>query len=177
MSISSISASTFGSASPYPASGSQTLTPAQQQEVARLQAIDRDVHAHEQAHLAAAGGLATSGASFSYETGPDGKRYAVGGEVSIDTSPGRTPQETLDRARRIQQAALAPADPSPQDRRVAAEAAQQIARAEAQLREAQAQQNKTAGGTNNATGPSSYSAAGTGVNNSASAGSLINTYA
>ncbi len=94
-----------------------------QQVVAELQARDREVRQHEQAHLAAAGGLAMSAARFSYERGPDGQNYAVGGEVSIDVSPGRTPQETIAKAEQIRAAALAPAQPSGQDRAVAAQAA------------------------------------------------------
>jgi beta-lactam-binding protein with PASTA domain len=97
-----------------------TLMPEQQLELRELQQTDRKVRAHEMAHIAASGGLASKGATFSYRTGPDGQRYAVGGEVSIDTSAGRTPEETLDKAARIKAAALAPADPSPQDRKVAA---------------------------------------------------------
>lgn len=101
--------------------------------VAKLQARDRAVRQHEMAHLAVSGGLATSGASFTYQKGPDGVDYAVGGEVSIDTSPGRTPEDTIARARQIQAAALAPADPSGQDRAVAAQAAQMEIAARAQL--------------------------------------------
>ena len=97
-----------------------TLTPEQQAQLRQLQKTDRSVRAHEMAHVAASGGLASSGASYSYQTGPDGQRYAVSGEVSIDTSAGRTPEETLAKATRIRAAALAPADPSPQDRKVAA---------------------------------------------------------
>jgi hypothetical protein len=90
--------------------------------VAKLKQIDRQVRQHEQAHLAAAGGMATSGASYTYQKGPDGVNYAVGGEVSISVSPGRTPEETLRRAQTVRAAALAPADPSGQDRAVAAQA-------------------------------------------------------
>lgn len=106
------------------------------EQVAKLKQIDRQVRQHEQAHLAAAGGLATSGASFTYQKGPDGMNYAVGGEVGIDTSPGRTPEETISRAQTIRSAALAPADPSGQDRAVAAQATQM----EQQATMAQAQQ-------------------------------------
>ncbi|EXI72179.1 MAG: SprA-related family protein [Candidatus Accumulibacter sp. SK-11] len=74
-----------------------------------------------------------SGASFSYAIGPDGQRYAVGGEVGIDTSPGRSPEETLDKAARIRAAALAPADPSPQDRQVAAMATRMAMQASMEL--------------------------------------------
>lgn len=100
------------------------LSEAEQTRVRELQQRDREVRAHELAHVAAGSGLITRGASFEYETGPDGQRYAVAGEVSIDTSPERTPEESIDKAARIQAAALAPADPSAQDRAVAAQAAQ-----------------------------------------------------
>jgi len=100
------------------------LTPEEQQQVAELKKIDRQVRQHEMAHMAAGAGLVTSGASYTYSKGPDGVNYAVAGEVRIDTSPGRTPEETVTRAQRIRAAALAPADPSPQDRSVAAAATQ-----------------------------------------------------
>jgi hypothetical protein len=101
--------------------------------VDKLKARDTEVRQHEQAHLAAAGGLATSGASYSYQRGPNGVDYAIGGEVNIDTSPGATPQETIDRARTIQTAALAPAEPSGADRAVAAQAQQMALQARAEL--------------------------------------------
>lgn len=87
-----------------------------------LQTRDTQVRAHEAAHLAAGGGVVTGGASFSYERGSDGKMYAVGGEVPIDAGKASTPEETVAKARRIVAAAMAPADPSPQDYRVAATA-------------------------------------------------------
>lgn len=97
-----------------------TLTPDQQRQVAELKATDRKVRAHEQAHIAAGQGVVTTGAQYSYTTGPDGVRYAVAGEVGIDTSREQKPEANIDKGQRIQTAALAPADPSPQDRRVAA---------------------------------------------------------
>ncbi len=109
--------------------------------VAKLKARDTVVRQHEQAHLAAAGGLAMSGASYTYQRGPDGVSYAIGGEVQIDTSPGSTPQETIVRARAIAAAALAPAEPSGADRAVAAQAQQMLQEALA----LQAQQQAGAG--------------------------------
>ncbi|MDA1312979.1 MAG: putative metalloprotease CJM1_0395 family protein [Acidobacteria bacterium] len=100
--------------------------------VAELQQTDRTVRAHEQAHLAAAGALAR-GVSFSFVTGPDGQQYAVGGEVSIDTSPvSGNPEATIQKAQQIRAAANAPANPSGQDRAVAAQASglEQAARQE-----------------------------------------------
>ena len=95
------------------------LSPEEQRQVDVLRATDRKVRAHELAHMAAGSGL-TGGVSFTYKVGPDKQRYAVGGEVSIDVSSGRDPAETIARARQVRAAALAPADPSPQDRKVAA---------------------------------------------------------
>jgi hypothetical protein len=116
------------------------LSPEDQALLRKLQARDREVRQHEQAHLSAAGGLAISGASYTYQKGPDGVNYAVGGEVSIDVSPGRTPEETISRAQRIRAAALAPAEPSGQDRAVAAQASQMEQQARAEL----AQQSRAA---------------------------------
>lgn len=107
--------------------------------VSELKARDRVVRAHEMAHMAAGAGLVTRGASFSYQTGPDGQRYAVGGEVGIDTSPGRTPEETLLKAERIRAAALAPAEPSGQDRQVAAAAAKMASQARMEISSASAE--------------------------------------
>jgi hypothetical protein len=106
----------------------------EQKEAQNLTARDREVRAHEAAHLAAAGRYAIGGANFTYKQGPDGVSYAVGGEVNIDTAPvPGDPEETLEKAQTIQRAALAPADPSSQDRAVAAKAAQMAAKARAEI--------------------------------------------
>ncbi len=118
-------------ASSRPASSAE-LTAEERRVVAQLARIDREVRAHEQAHLSAAGGLAR-GASFSYVTGPDGRRYAVAGEVSIDASAvDGNPEATIRKAQQIRSAANAPANPSAQDRQVAAQASgmEQAARQE-----------------------------------------------
>ncbi|MGY6277565.1 putative metalloprotease CJM1_0395 family protein [Methylomonas sp. MgM2] len=96
----------------------------QQRQLQILKDRDREVRNHEQAHLSAAGGLAVSGASFQFATGPDRQRYAVGGEVSIDTSAvANDPAATLRKAEMIRRAALAPVQPSAQDYNVANRAA------------------------------------------------------
>jgi hypothetical protein len=126
--------------------GSAGLTEEEQAQVEKLKARDREVRVHEAAHQAAAGGLATGGATFTYQRGPDGVSYAIGGEVNVDTSPvSGDPEATLRKAETIRRAALAPAEPSGQDRQVAAKAAQMAAEARAEL----AAQFKTveAGGT------------------------------
>lgn len=100
------------------------------QQLRQLQSRDREVRAHEAAHVAAGGQYVTGGPSFTYQRGPNGRFYAIGGEVNLDVSAiPSNPQATLDKAEVIQRAALAPAQPSPQDLRVAANAAQMASRA------------------------------------------------
>lgn len=115
------------------AGGTTDLSQEEQAEVRKLKQRDQEVRRHEQAHKAAAGQHASGGPSFEFTTGPDGKRYATGGEVNIDTSavPG-DPQATIAKMQQIQRAANAPANPSSQDRAVAAQAsaAERAARAE-----------------------------------------------
>lgn len=118
---------------PPEADAPQGPSPEEQRIIAELQRTDREVRAHENAHLAAAGGLAR-GVSFQYTTGPDGRQYAVAGEVSIDASPvSGDPQATIQKAQQVRAAASAPANPSGQDRQVAAQAAQLEAAARIEL--------------------------------------------
>ncbi|MDA3959695.1 MAG: putative metalloprotease CJM1_0395 family protein [Planctomycetota bacterium] len=112
------------STKPRSASG-EPLSEAESSVVRQLQSRDREVRTHEQAHLSAAGQYAAGGASFSYQNGPDGKRYAIGGEVPIDTGTARTPEATINKMQQVKRAALAPANPSGADRSIAASAAQQ----------------------------------------------------
>ena len=125
---------------------SKKLSPEQEATVERLRVCDQAVRQHEQAHLAAAGGYARGGAHYSYTVGPDGKRYATGGEVSIDTSPAANPEATIQKMEAVKRAAMAPAQPSSQDRAVYAEASR--AEMEARLEEQQPS-NSSGTGTDN----------------------------
>lgn len=114
--------------------GEKVLTEEEQKQVEELKARDAEVKAHEQAHIAAGGSYVRGGASYDYQTGPDGKKYAVGGEVSIDTSAvDGDPQATINKAQVILKAALAPAEPSGQDKAVASQARQMMASARKEL--------------------------------------------
>lgn len=113
--------------------GQKEVTQEEQREIQKLQRRDAEVRAHEQAHLAAAGQHAAGGASYTYETGPDGKRYATGGEVPIDVSKEKTPGETLAKMIQVRKAALAPANPSGADRQIAAKASMLAAEARKEI--------------------------------------------
>lgn len=113
------------------------LTPEEKKRVAELKRIDAEVRAHEQARITVGRDLITSGPNYQYTYGPDGKQYAVAGEVGIDTSPEPEPQENIDKGQHIQATALAPIDPSPQDYSVAATGKSLEQQGRADLREEQ----------------------------------------
>lgn len=120
-------------AAPGAALGATDAAKAEAAELARLAARDRAVRAHEVAH-ARVGGRHAGAPRFDFVTGPDGRRYAIDGEVGIDLSavPGDA-GATIDKMQTIREAALAPANPSPADRQIAAMAERMIRAAEAEL--------------------------------------------
>ncbi len=139
MSISGLSALS-GAAPPRsggggkPASGQQALSNDQQQQVQKLQKTDMQVRQHEQAHKTV-GGPYAGAIRLEYTTGPDGRRYATAGEVPIDASPVRNdPEATITKMEVVKRAALAPPDPSPQDRAVASQADATKAEAQNELK-------------------------------------------
>ena len=133
-----------GSSAATPRDG-QELSEEEQAQVEELKQRDAEVRRHEQAHQSAGGQYAGS-AQYSCEQGPDGKRYAVGGEVSIDAStvPG-DPEATIQKMQQVQRAATAPADPSAQDRRIAAKAAAAEQKARQELQEQRSEQGREQG--------------------------------
>lgn len=113
------------------------LAPEEIKLIEQLKQTDRNVRQHEMAHQIT-GGAYTGGATYEYEIGPDGKKYAVAGEVPIDYGPiPGDPQATIEKMQTVIAAALAPADPSPKDVQVAAQARQYLleARLEASQQE------------------------------------------
>ncbi|MEP2704416.1 MAG: putative metalloprotease CJM1_0395 family protein [Roseibium sp.] len=115
------------------------LNEAEEKQVEKLAQRDREVKAHEQAH-ARVGGAYASAPSYTFQQGPDGKRYAVGGEVQIDTSTERTPEATIRKMNIVIRAATAPAEPSSQDMKVAQQARSQMAEAQVELRQQKAEE-------------------------------------
>lgn len=117
------------------ASSEEEKKKAQQEEkvVQDLKKRDAEVRTHEQAHKTAGGQYAGSPA-FEMTKGPDGQSYATGGHVNIDISAiPDDPQATLNKMMQIKSAALAPAEPSAQDLKVAAKADMVAAAARSEL--------------------------------------------
>ncbi|WP_114324977.1 putative metalloprotease CJM1_0395 family protein [Candidatus Colwellia aromaticivorans] len=105
----------------------------QERVINELQRRDKEVRSHELAH-AAVGGSFTGAPNYSFETGPDGQKYAAGGEVSVDLSTvAGNPSATIAKMQKVHAAALAPANPSAQDTQVAANAIQIILQAQSEL--------------------------------------------
>ena len=121
----------------------QQAEQAEQKQVSELKKRDAEVRAHEQAH-ASVGGQYAGAPKYEYETGPDGRQYAVGGEVSIDISKEATPEETIRKAEQVKAAALAPAEPSTADLRVASEATQIALEARTEIAAAKAEKAEQA---------------------------------
>ena len=111
-------------------------------EIEQLKARDQEVRVHEQAH-ASTGGQYAGAPQYEYTTGPDNKRYVTDGEVSIDVSEEKTPEETLKKMEQVRAAALAPAEPSSQDLKVAAEASQKATQARSEIAKGSAEGTST----------------------------------
>ncbi len=104
------------------------------QTIRKLKERDAEVRRHEQAHVAAGGAHVKSGPHYEYQTGPDGKQYAIGGHVQIDVSPvPGDPDATIRKMQTVRAAALAPAEPSGADHSVAASASALEAAARTEL--------------------------------------------
>lgn len=118
------------------------LSESEKRQVEELKRRDSEVKAHEAAHLAAGGGIVRGGASYSYTSGPDNKRYATGGEVQIDISPANSPESAILKMQQVRELLGAPADPSAQDRSVAQTATKIEAEARRELQQENAGGNQ-----------------------------------
>ena len=112
----------------------KSLSSEQQSQLRALKKADAEVRTHEQAHKTA-GGPYAGNIHLEFTTGPDGRRYATSGDVPIDASPvPGNPAATITKLDQVKRAALAPQNPSPEDRAVAAQADAAKAQAESELR-------------------------------------------
>ncbi len=127
--------------SPDPEQADQDRLERLEPRLKQLEKMDEEVHEHEQTHKAIAGPYAGE-ITYRYVTGPDGKRYAVGGSTPISVPRSRNPEETIRIMNKVRQAALAPGDPSPQDMHMAqvATANEMKAREEIRSKSSQHQQ-------------------------------------
>jgi len=91
-----------------------------QRVLEKFKSSDSRVRTHEQAH--ASSGVTTAPISYKYQIGPDGKAYATGGEVRLDTSIPNDPKEASFKLSQIQRASNAPSDISGADAQIAIQA-------------------------------------------------------
>ena len=132
--------------------GPNELSEKEKREVEDLKRTDREVRAHERAHMAAGGRYVRGKAQYRYEVGPDGQRYAVAGEVRIDVSKvPDDPGATVEKAGAVKRAALAPKNPSGRDRQVAAAASRMEMEARREMMAERAEERQ--GGESDSDGP------------------------
>lgn len=102
--------------------GGSGMTEAEQVQLEDLKKRDAEVRQHEQGHMAMLGGYAIGGPMFTYQAGPDGRAYAVGGSVNVDMSSTGSDAADSAKALRIRAAASGVGDMSAADMSVAAQA-------------------------------------------------------
>jgi len=95
-------------------SSAANLDPAEKAVVSQLQARDSAVRQEEEAHAAAAGPYG-SAPQYTYQIGPDGNAYAIGGHVDVNVSVSGSAEDRDRALATLQNAALAPNAPSGAD--------------------------------------------------------------
>lgn len=106
---------------------------------------DEEVRKHELDHYHEAGEFAASGPLYETTTGSDGRSYVTGGKVLVNVSEvDGDPEKTIAKMKKVESAALKPAEPSDQDRRVAAEAQTKRYKAERELADKRAKGDDSA---------------------------------
>jgi len=83
----------------------------------KFKQADANIRSHEQVHASI--GQTTAPISYNYQKGPDGKMYAVGGSVRLDTSIPSDPKAAAFKLDQIQKAAIGTADASGADMGIA----------------------------------------------------------
>ena len=125
-----------------------TLSESEEKKVEELKQRDQEVRRHEETH-ASVGGQYAGSPQYDFEQGPDGRNYAVGGQVNIDVTPiPDDPAATVLKMQIVRRAALAPEEPSSADRQVAADAQRKEVEARQQMSEAQREANAESGQEN-----------------------------
>lgn len=85
----------------------------------KFKQTDTNIRSHEQIHASI--GHTTAPIAYTYQKGPDGKMYAVGGSVRLDTSIPNDPKAAAFKLDMLQKAASGPTDSSAADNTIAAQ--------------------------------------------------------
>ncbi len=83
----------------------------------KFKSMDSNIRSHEQAH--ASSGTTTTPIQYSYQVGPDGKMYATGGHVRLDTSIPSDPKSAAIKLDQIKRSATSSVDSSSADMSIA----------------------------------------------------------
>lgn len=85
--------------------------------VEKFRSKDAEIRTHEQIHASI--GHTTTPISYTYQQGPDGKMYAIGGSVRLDTSIPNDPKAAAFKLDMLQKAASGPTQMSAADGSIA----------------------------------------------------------
>ncbi|MEA2017581.1 MAG: putative metalloprotease CJM1_0395 family protein [Campylobacterota bacterium] len=85
----------------------------------KFKQADANIRSHEQIHASI--GHTTAPIAYTYQEGPDGKMYAVGGHVKLDTSIPDDPKAAAFKLDMLQKAASGPIDSSAADNTIASQ--------------------------------------------------------
>lgn len=91
-----------------------------QRVLEKFKNTDAKIRSHEQIHASI--GHTTTPISYTYQEGPDGKMYAVGGHVRLDTSIPDDPKAAQFKLDQIRKSASAPVDSSGADSMISSQA-------------------------------------------------------
>jgi len=86
----------------------------------KFKTTDHNIRSHEQTHATI--GHTTAPISYTYQEGPDGKLYAVGGSVRLDTSIPKDPKEAEIKLDQIEKSVNAVSNQSGADSNIALQA-------------------------------------------------------
>ena len=103
----------MGSLAPVRAIGRREgpgLSPEEQQAIARLARRDRAVRAYERAHVLIGGSLVQAYPTYTYQRGPDGDYYAIGGEMTLGLAADSVHRDFATDIQAMRAATSAPAD-------------------------------------------------------------------
>lgn len=88
-----------------------------QRVLEKFKRTDSKIRSHEQVHATI--GHTTTPIAYTYQKGPDGKMYAVGGNVRFDTSIPNDPKAAAFKLDQLHKAASATSEPSNADNTIA----------------------------------------------------------
>ncbi len=91
------------------------LSDNEQKAVNELKSRDKEVRLHEAEHMRNPELISVGGPKFTYAIGPDGKAYAIGGNVTLTTGKPKSPEDAMQKAMALKNSSMGVGEPSSKD--------------------------------------------------------------